>query len=82
MVEIKELNPRTCNCCNSCLSGTLSNPKEIDEIMGHKVAEKLFKVSVGYGNSTSSVILCDACLKDLCNKLDSVMIIEKCKSWH
>ena len=70
MVEVKELEPGVCNCCNSCLSRISSNPKEIDEIMGHNVAEKLFKVSVGYDNSTSSVILCDACLKDFLSKVN------------
>ena len=79
MITIKELNNKELNRCNSCSSHTSSMPKEIDEIMGSKVADRIFELSFKHHNNTLCVKLCNECLKDLYDKLDSVMIIERCK---
>ncbi len=72
MITIKELNNKEWNNCNCCSSHTSSMPKEIDEIMGGKVAGRIFELSFGHHNFATCVTLCDGCLKDLYDKLDSV----------
>lgn len=79
MITIKELNNKELNRCNSCSLHTSSMLKEIDEIMGSKVADRIFELSFKHCNNTLCVKLCNECLKDLYDKLDSVMIIERCK---
>ena len=73
MINVVELNNKELNRCNSCSSHTSSMPKEIDEIMGSKVADKIFELSFRYSNVISTVRLCDECLKELKNKIDEIV---------
>lgn len=70
MITIKELNNNVLNVCSCCTSHTSSRPKEIDEIMGGVVADKMFELQFIHRNVSSTINLCDECLKDLKNKID------------
>lgn len=72
MIKIKELDNKELNRCNSCSSHTSSMPKEIDEIMGSKVTDRIFELSFGYRNITMCVLLCDECLKELKDKINEL----------
>lgn len=72
MITIKELNNKELNRCNSCSSHTSSMPKEIDEIMGSKVADRIFELSFKHHNVTLSVRLCNECLKELKDKINEL----------
>lgn len=71
MITIKELNNKEWNNCNCCSSHTSSMPKEIDEIMGGKVADRIFELSFEHHNILS-IKLCDECLKELKDKINEL----------
>lgn len=67
MITIKELNNNVLNEC-SCSSHTSSRQKEIDEIMGGVVADKMFELQFICRNVSSTIKFCDEYLKELCKR--------------
>lgn len=71
MIEIVNLGNSRYNTC-SCCSARTSSMKDIDEIMGHKVADNMFELNFHGGNLITTVRLCNECLKELKDKINEL----------
>lgn len=75
MIDIVILDSRYNHSCSCCLSRT-SFVKDIDEIMGSKVADSMFELTFHDGNLTTTIRLCNECLKELKDKIMKLNIKE------
>jgi hypothetical protein len=71
MIDIVNLGNNYYNTC-SCCSAQTSSMKDIDEVMGHKVANNMFELNFHGGNLITTVRLCDECLKELKDKINEL----------
>ena len=71
MIDIVNLGNSRYN-TYSCCSAHTSSMKDIDEIMGDKVADNMFELNFHSGNLITTVRLCDECLKELKDKINEL----------
>lgn len=71
MIDIVNLGNSRFNTC-SCCSARTSSMKDIDELMGDKVADNMFELNFHGYNLTTTVRLCDECLKELKDKINEL----------